>query len=59
KDLLVEANDLSIDYGDGPIFPPLRFEIRRGDRAALQGKNGCGKSSIIKLLCGEDVPHIG
>ena len=59
KDLLVEANDLSIDYGDGPIFPPLRFEIRRGDRAALQGKNGCGKSSIIKLLCGEDVPHTG
>lgn len=59
KDLLVEANDLSIDYGDGPIFPPLRFEIRRGDRAALQGKNGCGKSSIIKLLCGKDVPHTG
>lgn len=59
KDLLVEANDLSIDYGDGPIFPSLRFEIRRGDRAALQGKNGCGKSSIIKLLCGEDVPHTG
>ena len=59
KDLLVEANDLSVDYGDGPIFPPLRFEIRRGDRAALQGKNGCGKSSIIKLLCGEDVPHTG
>ena len=59
KDLLVEANDLSIDYGDGPIFPPLRFEILRGDRAVLQGKNGCGKSSIIKLLCGEDVPHTG
>ncbi|MDD7634051.1 MAG: hypothetical protein PUK20_03870, partial [Firmicutes bacterium] len=39
KDLLVEANDLSVDYGDGPIFPPLHFEIRRGDRAALQGKN--------------------
>ena len=59
KELLVEARDLSIDYGDGPIFSPARFEIRRGERIALQGKNGCGKSSILKLLCGENVPHTG
>ncbi len=59
KELLVEARDLSIDYGDGPIFTPARFEIRRGERIALQGKNGCGKSSILKLLCGEDIPHTG
>ena len=59
KELLVEARDLSIDYGDGPIFSPARFEIRRGERIALQGKNGCGKSSILKLLCGEDIPHTG
>lgn len=38
KDLLVEANDLSIDYGDGPIFPPLRFEIRRGRPCGIAGQ---------------------
>lgn len=59
KALLVEARDLSVDYGAGPVFPPLRFEIRRGERVALQGRNGCGKSSILKLLCGEDIPHTG
>lgn len=59
KELLVEARDLSIDYGDGPIFSPARFEIRRGERIALQGKNGCGKSSVLKLLCGENIPHTG
>ena len=30
-----------------------------GDRIALQGANGSGKSSIIKLLCGENIPHTG
>lgn len=59
KELLVEARDLCIDYGDGPIFSPTRFEIRRGERIALQGKNGCGKSSILKLLCDENIPHTG
>lgn len=59
KELLVEARDLSVDYGTGPIFAPVRFELRRGERVALQGKNGCGKSSILKLLCGEDIPHTG
>lgn len=59
KELLVEARDLCVDYGGGPVFGPLRFEIRRGERVALQGRNGCGKSSILKLLCGEDIPHTG
>ena len=48
-----------MDYGAGPVFAPVRFELRRGERVALQGKNGCGKSSILKLLCGEDIPHTG
>lgn len=59
KELLVEVRDLCVDYGEGPIFEPARFEIHRGERVALQGKNGCGKSSILKLLCGEDIPHSG
>ena len=37
KDLLVEARDLCVDYGGGPIFGPLRFEIRRGERVAAAG----------------------
>ena len=56
---LLLARDLTIDYGAGPIFAPLSFELRRGERLALRGKNGCGKSSLLKLVCGEDVPFGG
>lgn len=39
-------------YDGKEICAPVTFEINRGDRIALEGKNGCGKSSILKLLCG-------
>ena len=35
------------------------FEIKNGDRIALCGKNGCGKSSVLKLLCGEKIKYTG
>ncbi len=37
----------------------MTFDVRRGDRIALQGRNGCGKSSILKLICGFDIPFNG
>lgn len=36
-----------------PVCQGITFTIERGDRVALQGKNGSGKSSILKLICGE------
>ncbi len=56
---LALAKDLSIAYGQEALFSGLNFEIQQGDRIALLGPNGCGKSSLIKLLCGEPVPHTG
>ena len=56
---LVEVRELSIDYGDGPLFRPLRFELLPGDRMALSGPNGAGKSSLLRLLLGEEVPFTG
>lgn len=56
---LVSVRELSVAYGDTPVLEKLSFEIERGDRIALQGKNGSGKSSVIKLICGEDIPHTG
>ena len=56
---LLSAKDLCIDYGAGPVFEGLRFELRQGDRLAVPGPNGSGKSSLLKLVCGQDIPHTG
>lgn len=61
SDILISLEDLSLQYGDAdvPVFTGLTFDIRRGRRIALCGKNGCGKSSVLKLICGEDIPYDG
>ena len=56
---LVQLEDVTIRYGGTPVCQNIRFTIEQGDRIALQGPNGCGKSSLIKLLCGQDIPHSG
>ena len=56
---LVYADNLSIEYDGRKIFDSISFSINRGDRLSLKGKNGSGKSSIIKLICGEDIGYSG
>ncbi|MCL2356242.1 MAG: ATP-binding cassette domain-containing protein [Defluviitaleaceae bacterium] len=48
-----EFRNVSIFYTDAPVCRDVNFTIERGDRIALCGKNGSGKSSILKLLGGE------
>ena len=45
----MKIEELQIQY-DTKSLPPVSLEIRNGDRVVLQGANGCGKSSIIKVL---------
>ena len=56
---LATVRDVTVDYGGGNVFAPVTFEIMRGDRILLRGRNGCGKTSLIRLLLGETVPHSG
>ena len=51
-DRLLEVRDLASGYDHRTVLGPLSFEIRSGDRIALQGGNGSGKSTLIKILCG-------
>lgn len=59
KSILVECKDLSIAYGVDPVLQGFNFTLRQGERVALDGKNGCGKSSVLKLLVGEKISHTG
>ena len=56
---LVYLRDIAISYGDDTACQNVSFAIKKGDRIALRGKNGSGKSSIIKLICGENIPYSG
>ena len=53
------ASNLQVKYDDKTIFSPISFEIRKGDRVAIVGKNGVGKSSILKLLIGKELKYNG
>jgi lincosamide and streptogramin A transport system ATP-binding/permease protein len=59
KNCLAELKDISIFYGDKKVCSNVTFSIEQGDRIALCGKNGSGKSSIIKLICGEALNFTG
>jgi lincosamide and streptogramin A transport system ATP-binding/permease protein len=56
---LVAVEDLSLYYGEKPVCKNVTFTIERGDRVALCGRNGSGKSSVIKRILGEEIACTG
>ncbi|OKP97938.1 Lsa family ABC-F type ribosomal protection protein [Paenibacillus sp. P46E] len=59
KSTFAELEQISIYYGEKLVCSDVNFTIEQGDRIALSGKNGSGKSSILKLICGEDIQYTG
>ncbi|MCZ8513948.1 Lsa family ABC-F type ribosomal protection protein [Paenibacillus filicis] len=59
KNQLVEFDNVSIFYGEKRACTEISFTIEQGERIALSGKNGSGKSSIIKLIYGENIDYTG
>ena len=58
-DRFVEFSNVAVFYGEKTACENVSFTIERGDRLALCGKNGSGKSSLIKLICGADLTYTG
>jgi ATP-binding cassette subfamily F protein 3 len=56
---VVEAEGLTKSYGPKQVFHDARFSILRGDRVALVGVNGAGKSTMIRILTGQEAPTAG
>lgn len=59
KNTLISFSDVCIFYDDDPIAKDITFTIQRGDRILLDGKNGSGKSSILKAICSTSITHTG
>ena len=58
-DALVSLRDVAACYDGRAVCEPVTFNVRRGERAALDGRNGSGKSSLLKLIKGEHIEHTG
>ena len=59
KNLLILAKRLQIKYDEKTVFSPISFEVINGDRVAIVGKSGIGKSSILKLIIGKELQYNG
>lgn len=48
--LLVEARNLSLGYGDSPLFQDVNFSLHEGERIRLHGRNGAGKTTMVNHI---------
>ncbi|MBF0108591.1 MAG: ATP-binding cassette domain-containing protein [Magnetococcales bacterium] len=55
----IKANDLHLSLGGAPLLDGVDFSIEAGDRVCLMGRNGVGKSTLLRLLAGELLPDGG
>lgn len=51
---LLSVSNLEIDYGSGRVIGPVSLSIRTGDKILLKGKNGSGKTSVIRGIIGDN-----
>ncbi len=56
---MLEATGVGFSYGDRPLIENFSLFIEKGDRVAIVGKNGYGKSTLLKLLAQECAPQRG
>ena len=56
---LVYMKNVTINYGEKPVCQHISFTLEKGDRVGVIGANGSGKSSLIKLICGENIAFTG
>ncbi len=68
KERLVELSGVTVEYASKTVLRNLRLGLARGERLALTGPNGCGKSTIVKLIAqaagcelsgANRIPHTG
>ena len=56
---LIGMRDVCWGFGEAPLLENVNFQIEKGERVCLVGRNGVGKSTLLKLLGGEMLPDSG
>ena len=55
----LDVRDLSVEVGGKTVVQGLSFTLRAGDKMGVVGRNGAGKTSLLRVLAGEDLPLAG
>ncbi|HEX7484469.1 MAG TPA: ATP-binding cassette domain-containing protein, partial [Candidatus Saccharimonadales bacterium] len=53
KHILVNVKNLSLGYGDTPLFDGVNIDLREGEALEIRGRNGAGKTTVIKAILGD------
>lgn len=56
---ILNIEHISKIYGEKVIFEDASFGVQEGDKVGIIGINGTGKSTLLKMLAGEEVPETG
>lgn len=56
---MISIDNLTVEFGVKPLFKDVNFVVNDRDRVALVGKNGAGKSTMLKIICGLQHPTSG
>src|ERR1043165_7418335 len=56
---MISVNNLTMSFGGEPLFEEISFLINAKDRIGLAGKNGAGKSTMLKIIAGLQEPGSG
>jgi ATP-binding cassette subfamily F protein uup len=56
---MLSANELTLNYGNQHLLQGVTLAVNEGEKVGLVGRNGCGKTSLLKILAGVERPDTG
>src|SRR5277367_3964187 len=56
---LLQLRQVTLKYSSAPLLDEIDFQVEAGERICLLGRNGAGKTSLMRIITGEETPNDG